>query len=624
MIKLTKNTDPDKKDLEKILSLIRSRKFKDAEKEVYKKLTIFPNSEILYNIYGASLAGQNKLQLAIEKYKKSIKINPNYPEVYNNLGIALLTINKADEAIINFKNALNLKKNFAEANYGLGRSYFSIGKDEEALNKYYDSIKIKPDYAEVYNSIGLVFYGNFDFKKSSENFKKCLKIKPDYIEAYNNLGNLLSRHGKFDEAILEFKKAIKIKPDYAKAYSNLLLTYNYKSDFDYKIYLQEAKNFRINCKSIEKISTDYSFDQNPKKLKIGCVSADFGNHPGGYFTYSTLEKLSQKNFQLIAYSTNDRNDDLSNKFKNLFSVWHSIKNWEDKKVIQQVLKDGIHILIDMQGPSASNRLPIFFYKPAPIQLTWLGQGSSGISEIDYFLGSPEITPKDEEKHYIEKVLRLPQISQCYTKPNFQIEISELPAIENKFITFGCLNKLSKVNDNVIKLWSNILHSVKQSKILFKSSELSNPQFKKDFLNKLNDLKIKEDRLILLGKSATRKQVLEVYNKIDIALDPFPFQGNTSTCESVWMGVPVLTLKGNRYLFHFGESINYNLNMEDWVAENQDDYLKKAVNFSSDLEKLSFIRKNLRKKALSSPVFDEESFSVSFAEILWSIWKKFRN
>ena len=262
------------------------------------------------------------------------------------------------------------------------------------------------------------------------------------------------------------------------------------------------------------------------------------------------------------------------------------------------------------------------YKPAPIQATWLGQGSTGIPEIDYFIGSPHITPEKEKHHYVEKILRLPEISQCFTPPDFNVRINNLPALKNNFITFGCINKLAKTNNDVFALWSKIMFSIPNSKLILKSRELDNQKVANETLERFKKYKINKSRLILLGRSKTRKKVLEVYNKIDISLDPFPFQGNTSTCEAVWMGVPVITLKGSRYLFHFGESINSNLNMHNWIADNNNEYISKAIKFSSNIDLLSKIRTSLREKALQSPVFDAPRFAEYFSKMLWEMWNNF--
>ena len=658
VMNLDKEKDPSQKDIKFILDLLNSSKLDDAKKEIEKKVKEYPNSSILLNISGAILAAQNKLDKAIENYKKAIKINPNYSQAYNNLGTALHKTNKLSEAMDVYNHAINLKKNFPEAYNNIGNlkceigkpsdslSYFkkaikikpdyfeaynnlgsanaSIGDRDEAVKNFKIAIKIKPTYADAYNNLALEYVNLENFEEAMHNYKTCIKLKPDYQMAYNNLGNLLSDLGRFDEAHNLYVGAIKIKPDYAKAYSNLLFNYNYKINYDSNIYLSYAKKYRLNCKSIKnKLSFKYQYKKNPKKLRLGLISADFGNHPGGFFTLSTLKELRKKNFELFAYSTIDRKDSYVHHFKPLFNKWSSIKKIDDNEVIDKICKDGVHILLDLQGHSAQNRLPIFMYKPAPIQVSWLSQGSTGINEIDYLVAGHHTIQKGEENQFVEKIIKHPEISQCFTPPDFNIKIGILPAIKNGFITFGCLNKLNKINDNVVNLWSKILLSVPNSKIFLKTRELDNKKILLKTLERFKKNNIENNRLILEGKSKTRQEVLQAYNKIDIGLDPFPFQGNTSTCEAIWMGVPVLTLKGNRYLFHFGESINSNLSMFDWVAKDLNDYVSKAISFTSDIHKLSEIRINLRKKMLQSPVCDAPRFSEHFSKMLWKMWKKYR-
>ena len=652
--KIEKN--PPEKEIKLILGLFNSKKFNEAENEANKQIIKYPKSSILYNILGAISAGKNNLQEAINLYKKSIKIDVNYAQAYNNLGTAFHKLNKIDKAVINYEKAISLKKDFAEAYNNLGNAFVDLNKSKDslhhfnkalelkldyaeayngmgaaneklgnktdALKNYQKATGIKPDYAEAYNNIGKIFSDQSKFEESLVNYKKAIQVNPNYEKSYNNLGNLLNNLGKFDEATEAYKKAINIKPDYAKAYSNLLFNLIYKTDFDIKFYLSEAKKFRKNCKTIKKkINLDYKYDKKPKKLKVGFMTADFGNHPGGFFTLNFLRELRKKNCELIAYPTIERNDEISHHFRPLFTKWNLIEKKNDEEVIKEIIDEGVHILIDAQGHSAKNRLSVFFYKPAPIQITWLGQGSTGIQEIDYFIGSNHITPKNEDDHYVEKVLRLPGMSQSFTPPEFDIEVKDLPALKNNFITFGSANKLTKVNDDVISLWSKILNSIPNSIIILKNKDLDNIKIKNDIILKFKKHNVNKERLILEGEAKTRKELLNIYNKIDICLDPFPFQGNTTTIESIWMGVPVITLKGNRYIFHFGESINSNLNMMDWIAKDNNDYISKAINFSSNIEKLSDIRKNLRNQALKSPIFDSKIFADNFDKLLWEVWEK---
>ncbi len=646
--------NPPEKEIKLILSLFKLNKLKQAENEANKQITKYPKSSVLYNILGAILAGKNKLYEAIDYYEKSLKININYAQAHNNLGTAFHKINKIDKAITSYEKAITLKKEFPEAYNNLGNAYVDLNKSKDslkyfkkalelnpsyaeayngmgaaneklgnssdALKNYQHAVKIRPNYAEAYNNIGKIFSDKSNFEEALFNYNKAVEANPNYEKTYNNLGNLFNNLGEFDKATEAYQKAINIKPDYPKAYSNLLFNLIYKTNFDINFYLDEAKKFGKNCNRAKKDSTiNYKYNNKPEKLKIGFITSDFGNHPGGFFTLSFLRELRKKNLDLIAYPTIERKDEMSHHFKPLFTKWNLIERKSDEEVAKEILDDEVHILIDAQGHSAKNRLPIFFYKSAPIQITWLGQGSTGMSEIDYFIGSNHITPKNEDHHYVEKVFRLPGISQCFTPPDFNVEVNELPAIKNNFITFGSANKLAKVNDDVIFLWSKILKSVPNSKILLKNKDLDNFKIKHNIISKFEKNEISKDRLILEGESKTRRELLATYNKIDIGLDPFPFQGNTTTIESVWMGVPVIILKGDRYIFHFGESINHHLNMSDWIAEDNKNYITKAIKFSSNLKELSDIRKNLRTKALKSAIFDSESFADNFEKMLWKIW-----
>ena len=597
-------------------------KQKMLKKNFKKAIESDSNYAQAYNNLGTLLFGLENIDEAIDYYEKAINLNKDFVEALINLGSAKRALNKSNEAIEFFKKVVKLNPNHAQAYNYLGVAYYDLGNKEEALENLKKAIKIKPNYAEVYNHLGVVLRKLTRFDESLASYNKSIEFNPDKEEAHLNLGNLYNNLGKYNEATQAYKKAIEIKPDYALAHSNLLFNINCKQDFDPQEYLREAKNFRINCKPKKNFSLNYNFEKNPTKLKLGLVSADFGNHPGGFFTLSTLRELIKKNFELVAYATQERSDEYSHHFKPLFSRWHSIEKEKDEKIVKKILEDGIHILIDLQGHSAKNRLPIFIYKAAPIQLSWLGQASTGIPEIDYLIGSPHITPEDEENHFIEKIYRLPEISQCFTPPDFDVEVNALPALKNNFITFGCINKLSKVNDGVILLWSKVLSSVKGSKIFLKNKDLDDKNIREKVFQGFKNNNINEDRIILEGESKLRKDLLQAYNHIDIALDPFPFQGNTSTIEAVWMGVPVLTLKGNRYLFHFGESINSNLNMKDWIANNYEEYISKSLEFASDTKQLVKIRKTLRQKALNSPVFDAERFSEHFSKMLWDIWNKF--
>ena len=397
----------------------------------------------------------------------------------------------------------------------------------------------------------------------------------------------------------------------------------YLDEADPKICLKRAKEFRSSLKPIKNdLLIKYQFNKKPKKLRIGFVSGDLREHPVGFFLLDTLNHLKNENLELIAYSNSQIEDDINKKLRSHFNNWRAIKSKSDMDVINTIRKDGIHILIDLSGHSDQNRLPIFINRPAPIQASWISYpGTTGIPEIDYMIGDSFVTPENEIKHFAERIFRLPNMWVCFTPPDSDIKISEPPVIKNGYVTFGSFNHLSKINKKVISLWSKILKSIPKSRIFLKTKQLNDSYLKKKIIDEFKENGVNLNSIILEGNSP-RNEMLNSYNKIDIALDPFPYSGGVTSLEAIWMGVPVLTKKGFRFVSHTTESINHNSGMSDWVANDENEYVKKAIQFSKDLELLTNINKNLRQKALKSPLFNSAVFAKQLNKALWEMWNNF--
>jgi predicted O-linked N-acetylglucosamine transferase (SPINDLY family) len=278
----------------------------------------------------------------------------------------------------------------------------------------------------------------------------------------------------------------------------------------------------------------------------------------------------------------------------------------------------------MSGHTKKNRLPIFVNKAAPIQVTWIGyNATTGLKEIDYIIGDQYVTPLENKNQFTENILQLPNIWSCLSKPSFEIKKeNSSPALKNGFITFGSFNNLSKINDDIINTWSEILKRVENSKLFLKTKELDNLKMVENIRKKFQKNGIDAEKIITEGRSKTREEMLKKYNQIDIALDPFPYSGVTTSFESVWMGVPLYVLNGNNFYSRIGVSINKNLGMDDWIANNKKDYSTKILKLTSDFNQLSQTRKCLINKVDSSTLFDSSLFADNFNKILWKIWEKF--
>jgi len=618
-------TQPDQQTIDEVLNLFKSGKLSKAKIEIENYIKKFPKSFVLFNILGAVCAGQDELEVAINHHKKSIEINPDYAEGYNNLGIAFQKLGLFEEAVKNYKKTLKLKPDFSLAYNNLGVVLKSLNKLDEALLTSKKAIELDPKFADAHNNIGAILQDMGNYEEAYKFYKKAIKLKSSYSEAYYNLGILLKKLGKIEECVENFQKAVTVNQKNNRAYSNYLFNLNYLTKYDDNYYIEEAKKFGLSLKEIDdQLCIPYKYNVNPKKLTVGFVSADLRNHPVGYYLIDTLKYLKKKDTKLVAYHNSTKTDDLTEKLKRHFDIWHNIKDKNDLKVVNLIRENGVHILIDMSGHTAKNRLSIFLNKPAPIQVTWIGyNASTGLKEIDYIIGDQYVTPLENKNQFTENILQLPNIWSCLSKPAFKIKKENCsPALKNGFITFGSFNNLSKINDNVIDVWSEILKRVENSKLFLKAKELDNLKMVENIRKKFQKNGISAEKIIIEGKSKTREEMLTKYNQIDIALDPFPYSGITTSFESVWMGVPLYVLKGNNFYSRTGISINKNLGMEDWIANNEKDYIIKILKLTSDFNQLSQTREYLINKVDNSTLFDSSLFADNFNKMLWEIWEKF--
>ena len=597
-------------------------KLNEAEVSYRQAIVLKPNYAEAHSNLGVTLEAQGKLKESEASLRQAIALKPNYAEGHNNLGNILKEQGKLDESEASLRQAIELKPDFAEAHNNLGVTLKAQGKLNEAEVSCRQAIKLKPDYAKAYNHLGVILQKLGRLNEAEASYRQAMKLKPNYAEAHSNLGVILQKLGRLNEAEASYRQAMKLKPDYAEAHSNLLFLY---SGFMYESshYLKKAREYgqQIAKSVVSKYST-WLCVGNTKILRVGMVSGDLKNHPVGYFLEEFLNQLDEFDFELYAYTTQSNEDDLTLRIKPGFTRWKSLVGISDVDAADHIYNDGIHILIDLSGHTAQNRLPIFAWKPAPVQISWLGYfASTGVAEIDYILGDPYVTPTEEANHFSEKIWQLPESYICFTEPEVDIDVVSLPALDKKKVTFGCFNKIARITDPVVRVWSEILHAVPTAVLFLKDKNFEVESIRESFYDRFKVNGIQKDRLILEGQSP-RSKYLAAYNRVDIALSPFPYGGGTTSAEGLWMGVPVITMQGNHFLSHLGESIANNTGLSDWIAVDEEDYVAKAIAFSTDLEGLEKLRSRLRAQVLSRPLFDAERFANHFKNALRGMWKRF--
>ena len=601
---------------EKIKDIIQNYNlgnFLKAESIAKSLLTKNAQDYQLCNIYGLILLKLNKIEGAISYFQKSIHIKSDFFEAHFHLLQSLYDLKKYNEAILQSKKCLKINSKSIGTLLILGNLYNKLNQDKKSEKYFREMLKNNSEDSNAYYSLGNLYKKKADYEKAIDNYKLAIKFNEDYFASYNNLGTLYQEIGKFDLAILNFKSVIKINPRFSGAYQNYLFCLNFSKYFDLNLYFELVQKFKQSVPKIDldKIRQFPKIKKTDKKIRVGFVSGDYGNHPVSHYLLNTINHISEGKFELIAYSNSNRMDEITLELKKRFNVWRKINHLSDTEVINLVSKDSVDILFDLSGHTAKNRLSIFVNKAAPVQVTWCGyNASTGLKEIDYIIVDPYVVPLRDQKYFAEKIFQLPNTFQCISI-NDDIKIDHSSYQHKKDITFGSFNNLSKINDHVIDIWSEILKRVENSKLFLKAKQLDNLKMVENIRKKFQKNGISAEKIITEGRSKTREEMLKKYNQIDIALDPFPYSGITTSLEANWMGVPLLTKKGNNFYSRIGTSINKNLGMEDWIANNEKDYISIAISKASDLEKLLQIKEKLRNKFLKSPLSNAKQFAKKF-------------
>lgn len=527
------------------------------------------------------------------------------------------------EAIKSYKEALEIKPSYIDATYNLGIVYYKLGALEEAKRLFKKATYLDPDFIDAHLNLSNVL---IHLGKNSEAIFSCnniLKIKHDYAEAYNNIGTANLNLGQPQAALLNFKKAIELRPDYAQAHSNVLYVYHFLSQSTSKQIANDSRNW--NLLYAAPLFKDEAIRKKYKKkgsIRLGFVSPDFYRHPVGYFVQAFFMLHDSDKFEIYCYSDATIEDDLTGQLRDSVSVWRYISGLSDYDVTQLINDDRIDILIDLAGHSNANRLLVFAAKPAPIQVTWAGYiGTTGLSAIDYLISDFYQSPDGADEFASEKIIRLPDDYISYCPPEFAPEVSALPAILNGYVTFGVFNKMAKISNDALNLWADILKKITTARLWIQNPSLSESSVSSRLLSFFQDHGISADRLIFKG-ALPHRELLQQYAFVDIQLDTMPYSGGLTTLESIWMGVPVVTLPGELFSSRHSYTHLMNLGHKDWIASSCQDYVSIACNLANDIVMLSGIRSQLRQKMMDSPLCDGLNFAENLQNAFIAMWQNY--
>ena len=582
-----------------------------------------PDYAEAHNNLGNALQAQHQPDEALVHYRRALALNPQFAKAFINLGNALQERGELAAAIEYYQQGLALNPELAEAHNNLANALKAQQHDAAALVSYQRALELKPDYAEAYFNMANVHREGGNTAAAITLYQQAIALKPGFAEAYNGLGNAQQDLGCFDIGRASLETSLRLKPDFDVARSNLLFNLNYDTNSSPADYFAMACRFGEHVAAQARSYTAWFTDggtEAGQPLRIGLVSGDLRMHPVGYFLESVVAHLDPQQVELLAFVTKAHEDALTTRIKPRFAGWHSLIGLDDAAAARLIHQTGVHLLLDLAGHSADNRLPVFAWKPAPVQAAWLGYfASTGVAAIDYIVADRQVLPASEAQYFVEQPWYLPDCYLCFTPPQIDLAVGHLPLLHNGYVTFGCFNKLSKINHEVVALWSRVLHAVPDSRLILKAKELNEIGLQRSTIERFVAHGIAAQRIVVEG-SSPRADYLDCYNRVDIALDPFPYPGGTTTVEALWMGVPVLTRRGDRFLSHAGESLLQTAGLGEWVARDNDEYVLKASTLAADRRKLTLLRAGLRQRLLASPLCDAPRFAAHLQDAFKGMWQ----
>jgi protein O-GlcNAc transferase len=583
-------------------------------------LKLDPNFASGHKLLGQLLLNTGKPG-AVTHLKCAASITPNDPQSYLLLALAYIDQNSWPNAIGCLTRAIELKPDYSQALTVMARAMQSANRIQEAKDYLIRALKGDAETAEAHNDLGALLGKEGKILDASEHYRRATQLNPDLAVAWNNLGSMLRRTGRVNEAIECGRKAVALALHKRDFHSNLLYWLHSVPGGSGEEILAESRAWAARHAAPAAAPTDHGNDRDPaRKLRVAIISPDIRDHSVAFFL-EPFVSLSLE-CEVFCYADVATPDSTTARFKARFSHWRETHHVADDAVAKMVRDDKIDVLIDLAGHTSNSRLGVLTLRPAPIQMTYLGYpGTTGVAAVDYRITDAWADPADRESYCTEELLRLPCGFLCYTPPDEAPPAAPPPCLSKGHITFGSFNALAKTNDDVVKLWSDILIAVPKSELFLKNESFNDEKVQAQYSDLFAKHGITRERLRFSGTAAKRGDHLRLYNEIDIALDPFPYNGTTTTCEALWMGVPVIALSGEMHVSRVSVSLLSRVGLPDLLTKSGEDYLSLAVKLAAGPQRLKKLREGLRAQMAVSPLCDLKYFSAQLEQALRSCWQK---
>ncbi|NOZ37745.1 MAG: tetratricopeptide repeat protein [Gammaproteobacteria bacterium] len=565
-------------------------------------------------------------QRALAIYQTALKVGGWSTHLYASIGDTCHKLGDYGAATTTYKKALENSPKDAAIHNALGFVFLDAFRYDEAITCFKQAIKLNPALIRAHNNLGCAWQASGNFDEAQRAFSDALVIDPRYVTALCNLASLHKDQGLIEKAVKAYRRAYEMEPDNRNIQDNYLTVLNYSDTLSRKEVYEEhrriGRRIELNVPQVRHGADFNSKSSGP--LKIGYLSPDFNDHAVASFILPVLRSHNHQQVTIYCYYNRNPTDHVTEQIKGLADYWRPIASMNDATVARLIQQDGIDILVDLAGHTAGGRLGVFARKPAPVQVAWIGYpNTTGLSAMDFRITDLNADPPGEtEQYYTETLMHMPKLFSVYSPPSKYPPVSVLPMSRNGYVTYGCFNNIAKLSDSVVDTWSHLLREVPDSRLMLKYKGLASENLQNSLRCRFSDCGINGNRLILCGGDASRYDHLQRYGEVDIALDVFPYNGTTTTCEALWMGVPVVGLKGDHHASRVTFSIMKTLGLGRYIGTSQQEYIEVASSLASDVDDLKSLREYLRENMQESPITDSQHFTRHLESKFLEMWDAF--
>ena len=619
---------PNEPDALHLMALACRQKGQGSEALAFlqQSLTVRPQfAEGYYNL-GNLLVAQGNLTRAIQAYQVALALKPDQVDGFKNLGNSYQNMGMLAPAMQAYHAALRLDPQCRDACNNIAAALQSLGRFKDAALFYQSALAIDPGYAEAWNNLGMSLATIGRLREGCEAMRRALALRPGYAECWSNYAGVLFSQGLFEETMAAYRQALSLRPDFLEASSNYLLSFNYIAGVSarevFSLYQQfDARHMRPLAPPP---GTVYPQPRMPeKRLRIGYFSPDFRRHSCAFFFMPLLTHRNREAVEVSCYAYLKNPDAYSERIRALADHWIPVTGESAERLAERIRADQIDIMVDMAGHFADHRLAAFARKPAPVQATWLGYpNTTGLSAIDYrFTDAWADPPGEADALHSETLIRLPRGFLCYVPPDDAAPVVPPPCLGKGRIAFGSFNNLNKVTPQVLALWAAVLRAVPGSELVLKALQLSDPETSQRICGLLTAQGVAPERVRVLPWSNHPADHMPQYGEMDIALDPFPYNGTTTTCEALWMGVPVVALEGGSHAGRVCVSLLERCGLGALVGKTPTDYVRIAASLAANPAQLLTLRTSMRARVSASPLGDQAGFARQMEEAYRQIWQR---